>query len=108
MTLFPPQNSHIVYHDQNAAQLAICNGLGDRCRRDTGPATKGQRGSAVFTLKAVHDGSRITLSRVKWEQCVRAARDKCPTGSLSGVCLGGASSGGDVEFRLESTMHAIE
>lgn len=104
---------HIVFHDQNAAQLAICDGLaGDsrtRCRT-SGPTTIGERGSAKFTLtSAAGDKSRIRLSKARWEECVRAARDKCPTGSLSGTCLGGElGGGGDVLFTLESTMRTVE
>lgn len=105
-----PANSHIVYHEQNAAQLAICDGISgasnSRCRSTSGETT-GVRGSANFTLAALTPGAAITLTKTRWEECVHAARDKCPTGSLRGVCRRGASSG-DVEFRLESTMYEIE
>lgn len=109
---------HIVFHDQNAAQLAICDGLAGpkrtRCR--TGESTTvGERGSAKFTLTAARSGAKdadagvqIRLSKTRWEECVRAARDKCPTGSLSGMCLGGElGGGGDVLFTLESTMKSV-
>lgn len=103
-------SSHIVFHDQNAAQLAICDGFSgtDNTRCNAKSATTiGKRGSAQFTLTAVNGGSTISISKVRWEECVRAARDKCLTGSLSGTCLGDAH-GGDVKFTLESTMYAIK
>lgn len=105
---------HIVFHDQNAAQLAICDGLAGpqrtRCRTAES-TTIGERGSAKFTLTAASGGSaHIRLSKTRWEECVRAARDKCPTGSLSGTCLGGElrGGGGDVLFTLESTMRHVD
>lgn len=108
-TLTLPQYSHIVYHEQNAAQLAICDGISGndktRCRTGTS-STVGKRGSAKFTLTATTDGATINITKKRWEECVRAARDKCPTGTLTGTCLGGATSG-DVLFTLESTMFAV-
>lgn len=106
-----PTLSHIVFHDQNAAQLSICggelSGRGNNKCRTRAPTTVGRRGSAQFSLEAVNGGTAITLTKRRWEECVRAARDKCPTGSLSGTCLGGAS-GGDVFFTLETTMRSVE
>lgn len=97
----PTDNSprHIVFHEQNAAELSICDGLpGGRCR--TGEReTVGRAGSAVFVLRAVEPGASVTVTKGRWEGCVRAARAVCPTGSLKSRCLGGASSG-DVEFWL--------
>lgn len=102
--------SHIVYHEQNAAQLAICDGISGndntRCRTGTS-TTIGKRGSAKFTLTATTEGATINVTKKRWEECVRAARDKCPTGTLTGTCLGGATSG-DVLFTLESTMFAVQ
>ncbi|KAK0745918.1 hypothetical protein B0T18DRAFT_324512 [Schizothecium vesticola] len=93
------RNTHIVFHEQNAAELAICDGLpGGRCRTGAREAT-GRAGSAVFVLRAVEAGASVTVTKARWEGCVRAARAVCPTGSLRSVCLGGASSG-DVEFWL--------
>ncbi|KAF3762447.1 hypothetical protein M406DRAFT_45958, partial [Cryphonectria parasitica EP155] len=109
VTCWDPE-AHIVYHDQNAAQLAICDGISGpahtRCRASS-PVTVGKRGSAQFTLTTLRPGTTIDISKVRWEECVRAARDKCPTGSLSGVCLGGASWG-DIGFVLESTLYAMD
>lgn len=104
-----PHNSHIVFHEQNAAQLAICDGIsgkGNTKCRGSSTMTTGVRGSAKFTLTALTPGAKINISKVRWEECVRAARFKCPTGSLSGTCLGGATSG-NVGFRLESTMYEL-
>uniref|UniRef100_L2FEW2 Uncharacterized protein n=1 Tax=Colletotrichum fructicola (strain Nara gc5) TaxID=1213859 RepID=L2FEW2_COLFN len=58
-------------------------------------------GPARFTIKPTTAGATINISKNKWEQCVRAARDKCPTGSVRATCSGGATSG-DVEFILEA------
>lgn len=61
--------------------------------------TQARVGSALFTLKAVEPGSTINITKKRWEQCVHAARAACPTGSLTAMCLGGASKG-DVRFSL--------
>ncbi|KZL85190.1 hypothetical protein CI238_02993 [Colletotrichum incanum] len=99
------RNAHIVFHDQNAAELAICGGIsGDVAACQGSPATTvGQAGSARFALKTTVEGASINIAKAKWEQCVRAARDKCPTGSVRAVCAGGATSG-DVEFTLENSQ----
>ncbi|TDZ23690.1 hypothetical protein C8034_v012395 [Colletotrichum sidae] len=103
------RNAHIVFHDTNSAELAICGGIsGDVSACRGNPAsTTGQSGSARFTLKAITEGASINISKNRWEQCVRAARDKCPTGSMRAVCSGGATSG-DVEFTLESLPPSLE
>jgi hypothetical protein len=94
---------HIIFHEENAAQLAICGGISgsstDHCGGSPA-ATVGSNGSARFVLRAVNDGATIDISKVRWEECVHAARAVCPTGSLSAMCLGGATSG-DVAFSLE-------
>ncbi|KAK1835554.1 hypothetical protein QBC39DRAFT_378775 [Podospora conica] len=95
------RNTHIVFHEQNAAELSICDGLpSGRCRTGSRETT-GRSGSARFVLRAVDDGAVVTVTKGRWEECVRAARAVCPTGSLKSVCLGAASGGGGVEFRLE-------
>ncbi|WQF78068.1 hypothetical protein CDEST_03082 [Colletotrichum destructivum] len=101
------RNAHIVFHDQNAAELAICGGIsGDVAACRGGPATTvGQAGSARFTLRPTVAGASLTIAKARWEQCVRAARDKCPTGSVRAVCAGGATAG-DVEFTLENAQSA--
>ncbi|GJC83994.1 hypothetical protein ColTof4_07895 [Colletotrichum tofieldiae] len=99
------RNAHIVFHDQNAAELAICGGIsGDVAACQGSPATTvGRAGSARFALKTTVEGASINIAKAKWEQCVRAARDKCPTGSVRAVCAGGATSG-DVEFTLDNSQ----
>lgn len=99
-------DDHIVFHDENAAELAICGGVsgengacGKRGGKSGERETVGEAGSARFELRAVREGATIEISKEWWEACVRAARDVCPTGSLSAVCTGGASRG-DVEFQL--------
>ncbi|KAK0731583.1 hypothetical protein B0H67DRAFT_565256 [Lasiosphaeris hirsuta] len=94
--------AHIVFHDQNVAELAICGGIAGAITKCSGPpvsATVGRSGSALFSLMTLQEGATITLSKQRWEQCVRAARAVCPTGSLAATCRGGASSG-DVAFSL--------
>ncbi|KAL1870481.1 hypothetical protein Daus18300_005169 [Diaporthe australafricana] len=93
----------IIFHEENAAQLAICDGIsGSTSQCGGSPAmTVGRKGSAKFTLTALHDGAKINISKVRWEECVHAARSVCPTGSLSATCRGGATSG-DVAFVLEN------
>ncbi|ROV99890.1 hypothetical protein VMCG_06266 [Cytospora schulzeri] len=96
------RQAHIIFHEENAAQLAICGGISgttDHCGGSRA-TTVGRKGSARFTLRAVNAGATIDVSKVRWEECVHAARAVCPTGSLSAVCLGGATSG-DVAFSLE-------
>ncbi|KAK0655717.1 hypothetical protein B0T16DRAFT_319748 [Cercophora newfieldiana] len=97
------RNAHIVFHDQNAAELSICGGIAGSVKRCQGSPslTQGRVGSALFTLKAMSKESTINVSKKRWEQCVRAARAVCPTGSLSATCLGGASRG-DLQFTLLS------
>lgn len=92
-----------MFHDQNVAELGICGGIAGSITKCQGsPAsTVGQSGSAKFSLQAATAGATINISKGRWEQCVRAARAVCPTGSLSGTCAGGASTG-DVEFTLDS------
>ncbi|KAI2618883.1 hypothetical protein GGR54DRAFT_640423 [Hypoxylon sp. NC1633] len=94
---------NIVSHDQNVAELAICGGIAGAITKCGGaPAsTTGTSGSAEFSLKAATAGATINISKGRWEQCVRAARAVCPTGSMSGTCAGGASTG-DVLFTLDS------
>ncbi|KAI0404220.1 hypothetical protein F4802DRAFT_259928 [Xylaria palmicola] len=95
--------SNIVFHDQNVAELGICGGIAGAVTKCGGApeSTVGQSGSARFTLATATQGATINISKGRWEQCVRAARAVCPTGSMSGICSGGASSG-DVNFTLES------
>ncbi|XXG94454.1 hypothetical protein Hte_000711 [Hypoxylon texense] len=97
------RNVNIVFHDQNVAELGICGGIAGAITKCQGsPAsTVGQSGSAKFSLEAATAGATINISKGRWEQCVRAARAVCPTGSLSGTCAGGASAG-DVDFTLDS------
>ncbi|KAI1846749.1 hypothetical protein JX265_008947 [Neoarthrinium moseri] len=92
----------IVFHDENVAQLSICGGIsGSNTRCAGGPqSTEAQSASAKFTLAPVTPGAVLNISKVRWEQCVRAARAICPTGSMAGTCRGGASNG-DVKFSLE-------
>ena len=94
--------SKIVFHDQNVAELGICGGIAGSITKCNGApeSTIGQSGSAKFTLTTATNGATINISKGRWEQCVRAARAICPTGSMTGTCSGGASSG-DVNFTLD-------
>ncbi|KAK3988080.1 hypothetical protein QBC44DRAFT_269645, partial [Cladorrhinum sp. PSN332] len=97
------RRAHIVSHDELAAELAICGGgiKGGKCTTKESE-TMGRVGTAMFTLRAmeaVSSGAKINLTKARWEQCVAAARGQCPTGSLSGICVGGATTG-DVGFTL--------
>ncbi|KAI5866957.1 hypothetical protein GGS23DRAFT_615592 [Durotheca rogersii] len=96
------RNARIVFHDQNAAELAICGGIGGSATKCAGApeTTVGRSGSAQFTLRATAPGATINVSKLRWEQCVRAARGVCPTGSMRATCRGGATSG-DVAFTLD-------
>ncbi|KAK3394720.1 hypothetical protein B0H63DRAFT_517821 [Podospora didyma] len=95
------RNTRIVFHDQNVAELSICGGIAGSITKCEGkPAsTTGRSGTALFTLRTVDQGATINISKGRWEQCVRAARAVCPTGSLSSTCVGGASTG-NVAFTL--------
>lgn len=92
---------NIVSHDQNVAELGICGGIAGSITKCGGaPAsTTGQSGTAKFALKAT--SGTINISKGRWEGCIRAARAVCPTGSMSGTCTGGASTG-NVDFTLTS------
>lgn len=93
----------IIFHEENAAQLAICDGISGTTSQCGGSpkTTVGSRGTAKFTLTALNEGAKINISKVRWEECVHAARAVCPTGSLSATCRGGATVG-DVAFVLEN------
>ncbi|KAJ2906066.1 hypothetical protein MKZ38_003103 [Zalerion maritima] len=93
--------TNIVFHDSTVAQLAICGGISGSISSCQGsPAsTYGQSRSAKFVLTPTVEGATVEISKDRWEQCVRAARAVCPTGSMSGTCVGGASSG-DLSFTL--------
>ncbi|KAK9421035.1 hypothetical protein SUNI508_06180 [Seiridium unicorne] len=95
-------NLKIVFHDQNVAQLSICGGIaGSVTKCKGGPSdTVGHSGSAKFTLTPASPDSTINISKDRWEQCIRAARAICPTGSMAGVCSGGTTSG-DLKFSLD-------
>ncbi|KAI1660058.1 hypothetical protein F4813DRAFT_311853 [Daldinia decipiens] len=99
------RNKNIVFHDQNVAELAICGGIAGSIQKCGGApeTTTGRSGSAEFTLSAATSGATINISKGRWEQCVRAARAVCPTGSMKGTCAGGASSG-NVDFTLDSPL----
>ncbi|KKA27118.1 hypothetical protein TD95_005477, partial [Thielaviopsis punctulata] len=93
---------HIVFHDENAAEMSICDGFNGGTKCDGTVARTGSHVlSAVFTVEALSQGATINVSRDGWEACVRAAREACPTGSLSAVCYGGATRG-NIAFRLEN------
>ncbi|KAI0162957.1 hypothetical protein BJ166DRAFT_281752 [Pestalotiopsis sp. NC0098] len=96
-------NVNIVFHDQNVAELGICGGIAGTITKCGGaPAsTTGQSGTALFTLDAADSGATINISKGRWEGCIRAARATCPTGSISGTCVGGASTG-NVDFTLDN------
>ncbi|KAI1394128.1 uncharacterized protein F4822DRAFT_37434 [Hypoxylon trugodes] len=98
-------NVKIVSHDQNVAELGICGGIAGSIQKCGGApqTTTGKSGSAEFTLSTATKGATINISKGRWEQCVRAARAICPTGSMKGTCAGGASSG-DVNFTLDSPL----
>lgn len=93
----------IVFHDENVAELGICGGIAGAITKCGGaPAsTTGKAGSAIFTLNTVQKGATINISKGRWEQCVRAARAVCPTGSIQATCAGGASTG-NVAFTLDN------
>ncbi|KAB5580035.1 hypothetical protein GE09DRAFT_423225 [Coniochaeta sp. 2T2.1] len=93
----------IVFHDENVAELGICGGIAGAITKCGGSptSTTGESGTAKFVLDTVNEGATINISKGRWEQCVRAARAVCPTGSLKATCAGGASSG-DVEFVLDN------
>ncbi|KAI0380015.1 hypothetical protein F5Y04DRAFT_104318 [Hypomontagnella monticulosa] len=99
------RNVNIVFHDENVAELAICGGIAGSITKCQGSpkSTVGRSASAQFTLNAATSGATINISKGRWEQCVRAARAICPTGSMRGTCTGGASTG-DVNFTLESPL----
>ncbi|EON97986.1 hypothetical protein UCRPA7_6591 [Phaeoacremonium minimum UCRPA7] len=95
------RSQNIVFHDQNVAELGICGGIAGAITKCGGAPTStvGQSGTAKFSLNAVDSGATINISKGRWEQCIRAARAVCPTGSMSGTCVGGASTG-NVAFTL--------
>ncbi|KAH9996957.1 hypothetical protein F4779DRAFT_623017 [Xylariaceae sp. FL0662B] len=103
------RNVNIVFHDQNVAELAICGSISGPITKCGGSpeSTIGRSGSALFTLKTTTPGATINISKGRWEQCVRAARAVCPTGSMKATCSGGASRG-NVDFTLDSPKSSFE
>jgi len=85
------------------AELGICGGIAGAITKCGGAptSTTGKSGTAQFKLAAVSQGATINISKGRWEQCVRAARAVCPTGSIQATCAGGASTG-DVAFTLDN------
>ncbi|KAI1844199.1 hypothetical protein JX266_009683 [Neoarthrinium moseri] len=96
-------NVNIDFHDQNVAELGICGGIAGSITKCGGApqSTTGKSGTALFTLNAATSGATINISKGRWEGCIRAARAVCPTGSVSGTCTGGASTG-NVDFTLDN------
>lgn len=95
----------IIFHDETVAQLSICGGIPgsiDHCPGSP-KETVGESGTALFTVRAEKAGASINITKERWMQCVQAARDRCPTGSLSATCVGGASAG-DVSFVLKNPI----
>ncbi|KAH7163275.1 hypothetical protein B0J13DRAFT_33575 [Dactylonectria estremocensis] len=93
----------ILLHDETAAQLSICGGIPgsiDGCKGEP-KATTSEVGTALFVLTVEEAGAFINISKEQWMRCMQAARDQCPTGSLSATCVGGASLG-DMNFTLEN------
>ncbi|CZR50598.1 uncharacterized protein PAC_00472 [Phialocephala subalpina] len=96
-------SANIVFHDQNVAELGICDGIAGAITKCGGAptSTTGSSGTALFNLNAVTSGATINISKGRWEGCVRAARAVCPTGTFSSTCIGGASTG-NVAFTLSA------
>jgi len=94
---------YVVSHDQNVAELAICNGIAGARQRCEGQhySTTGSSGTAMFILNPTTPGAIINISKGRWDACIRTAEEKCATGTFSAVCLGGATTG-DVAFSLEA------
>ncbi|OAQ72726.1 hypothetical protein VFPPC_12837 [Pochonia chlamydosporia 170] len=94
-------NQVIDAHDEAEAQLSICGGMPGSIQACQGAPSKteGRARTALFSL-SVGSGDSIVITKQLWLRCVHAARSACPTGSLSAVCAGGASSGGNVAFTL--------
>lgn len=99
----------IVFHDENVAELSICGGIAGSVTKCGGAptSTTGTSGTAQFVLSAVEKDATINISKGRWEQCVRAARAVCPTGSIKATCVGGASSG-DVSFTLDTPRETLD
>ncbi|KAK4205325.1 hypothetical protein QBC40DRAFT_215566 [Triangularia verruculosa] len=97
------RKAHIVAHDEAAASLQICNGSisgrGAKCQGGV-KETSARMGTARFELRSGGGKQAINVSKERWQLCVWAAREACPTGSLRGVCLGAARWGGEVGFTL--------
>lgn len=93
----------IAFNDENVAQLSICGSIAGAIRHCEGSPkeTEGEYRTAKFTVTTVDEFATIDIAKDRWVQCIQAARHACPTGSLSAVCVGGASTG-DLAFTLES------
>lgn len=83
--------------------MGICGGIAGKITKCGGapPSTTGVSGTAKFTVNTATNGGTINVSKGRWEQCIRAARAVCPTGSMSATCAGGASNG-DIKFTLDN------
>lgn len=85
------------------AQLSICGSLAGAITKCEGSPkeTEGEYRTAKFSVTTVDEFATINIAKEKWVQCIQAAREACPTGSVSAVCVGGASTG-DLAFTLEN------
>ena len=73
-------NRNIVFHDENVAQLQICEGgIAGKVTKCRGAptSTTGTSGTAKFSLTTATGGGTINISKGRWEQCIRAARAVC-------------------------------
>jgi len=93
-------------HQVNVALLQICGGIAGKITKCGGKAgsvpsssTTGVDGEAKFSLKATTPGATINISKGRWEQCIRAAQQKCGDAPFIATCKGGATKG-DVDFKL--------
>ncbi|KAH7171168.1 hypothetical protein EDB81DRAFT_777845 [Dactylonectria macrodidyma] len=96
-------SQEILLHDETVAQLSICGGMPGSIEVCNGApeATTSEVGTAMFVLTTKEAGAFINISKKRWMRCMQAARDQCPTGSLSATCVGGTSFG-DLKFTLEN------
>lgn len=91
-------------HDTDVALLSICGGISGTIEFCEGnpTSTVGASGTSKLTLTPVDEGAMITVSKGRWEGCMRAARAVCPQGTFSSTCVGGVSEGVGFGFVLSA------
>ncbi|EEA25636.1 hypothetical protein TMatcc_006131 [Talaromyces marneffei ATCC 18224] len=90
-------------HNINVAILSICGGISGKIQQCQGQptTTTGASGDAKLNLQVETKGTKIIITKGRWEGCMRAARAVCGDSPFSSTCIGGANDNkNNVLFQL--------